>query len=148
MPSERMRLWVALIRCLAPLRLSIASSRTVSWSATSEVYGRGSSDHAIVSPSRPHTPTGRCWAGGQSKSLEFTFDNRENPYMFRDAMLTLLLAENTALSETNRRFVASLVAFRADSGQVFGENPNIVRGLGFLQSCSQVLFGIPPSKPF
>ena len=30
MPSERMRLWVALMRCPASLRLSIASSRTVS----------------------------------------------------------------------------------------------------------------------
>src|SRR5215216_817816 len=40
MPSERMRLWVALIRCPASLRLSIASSRTVSSSAMTKVYGR------------------------------------------------------------------------------------------------------------
>jgi hypothetical protein len=32
---------------------------------------------------------GRGW----TKSLGFRFDNRENPYMFRDAMLKLLLAE-------------------------------------------------------
>jgi hypothetical protein len=33
-----MRLWVALMRCPASLRLSIASSRTVSSSAMTEVY--------------------------------------------------------------------------------------------------------------
>jgi hypothetical protein len=36
--SERMRLWVALMRCPASLRLSIASSRTVSSLAITEVY--------------------------------------------------------------------------------------------------------------
>jgi hypothetical protein len=30
---------------------------------------------------------------GRTKSLGFRFDNRENPYMFRDAMLKLLWAE-------------------------------------------------------
>jgi hypothetical protein len=43
MPCERMRLWVALIRCPASLRLSIASSRTVSSSAMTKVYGQASS---------------------------------------------------------------------------------------------------------
>jgi hypothetical protein len=38
-PCERMRLWVALMRCPASFRLSIASSRTVSSSAMNEVYG-------------------------------------------------------------------------------------------------------------
>jgi hypothetical protein len=42
MPSERMRLWVALMRCPASLRLSIASSRTVSSSAMPEVYDQAS----------------------------------------------------------------------------------------------------------
>jgi hypothetical protein len=60
MPCERMRLWVALMRCPASLRLSIASARTVSASAMSEVYGQTSSDHPIVSPSRASTPTGVC----------------------------------------------------------------------------------------
>ena len=31
--------------------------------------------------------------GGGSRGYEFRFNNRENPYMFRDAMLKLLLAE-------------------------------------------------------
>jgi len=39
MPCERMRPWVALMRCPASFRLSIASSRTVSSSAMSGVYG-------------------------------------------------------------------------------------------------------------
>src|SRR5215210_7719129 len=55
MPCERIRLWVALIRCPASLRLSIASSRMVSSSTMTEVYGQTSSDHAIVSP--PPTST-------------------------------------------------------------------------------------------
>ena len=40
------------MRCPASLRLSIASSRTVSSSAMSEVYEQVTSDHSIVSPSR------------------------------------------------------------------------------------------------
>src|SRR5215218_855319 len=40
MPSERMRLWVALTRCPASLRLSIASSRMVSSGVMTEVYGQ------------------------------------------------------------------------------------------------------------
>ena len=40
MPCERMRPWVALMRCPASFRLSIASSRTVSSSAMTKVYGR------------------------------------------------------------------------------------------------------------
>src|SRR5215207_11326512 len=48
MPCERMRLWVALIRCPASLRLSITSSRTVFSSAMTEVYGHASSDHSVV----------------------------------------------------------------------------------------------------
>src|SRR5215207_545919 len=54
-PCERRRFWVALMRCPASLRLSIASSRTVSSSAMAEVYGRASSDHSIVSPSHAST---------------------------------------------------------------------------------------------
>ena len=52
-----MRLWVALMRCPASLRLSIASSSTVSSSAMSEVYGRAAFDHSIGSPSHASTPT-------------------------------------------------------------------------------------------
>jgi hypothetical protein len=50
-PSERMRLWVALMRCPASLRLSIASSRTLSSSAMREVYEQASSDPSVVSSS-------------------------------------------------------------------------------------------------
>src|SRR5215217_869646 len=52
-----MRLWVAIMRCPASLRLSIASSRTVSSSAMTEVYGRASCGHPIVSPSCASSPT-------------------------------------------------------------------------------------------
>ncbi len=31
------------------------------------------------------------------RRVEFRYNNRENPYMFRDAMLKLLLAENLTL---------------------------------------------------
>jgi hypothetical protein len=54
MPCERIRLWVALIRCPASLRFSIASSRTVSSSAMTEVYEQASSDHPVVRL-LPHT---------------------------------------------------------------------------------------------
>src|SRR5215217_8774277 len=46
-----MRLWVALMRCPASFKLSIASSRTVSSLAMSEQYGRASSYHPIIAPS-------------------------------------------------------------------------------------------------
>src|SRR5215207_5847232 len=52
-----MRLWVALMRCPASLRLSIASSSTVSSSGMSEVYGRASSDHPIILSSPASSPT-------------------------------------------------------------------------------------------
>jgi hypothetical protein len=57
MASERIRLWVALIRCPAYLRLSIASLRTVSSSAMGEVYEQAPSDHPNIASSPSSSPT-------------------------------------------------------------------------------------------
>src|SRR5215211_5447699 len=45
------------MRCPASLRLSIASSRTVSSSAMTKVYGQTSSDHPIIASSPASSPT-------------------------------------------------------------------------------------------
>jgi hypothetical protein len=80
------------MRCPASLRLSIASSRTLSSSTMTEVYEQASSDHSIVSPL---TQAHRLGALEEEEPDEgdLSYNNHENPFMFRDAMLKLLLAE-------------------------------------------------------
>jgi hypothetical protein len=67
MPCERMRLYVALMRCPASLRLSIASSRRVSSLAMTDVYGHAAfSDHPIGAVKR--VTSGRWWELIQNSS--------------------------------------------------------------------------------
>jgi len=55
-----------------------------------EVYDPASPDHLIVPLLHR---AGAVEEGVGSRSFEFRFNNCDNPYLFRDAMLKLLLAE-------------------------------------------------------